>query len=181
MRHLQRFLFLNFLLIFAAVHAADQQVSKVIAYSNPDGSVAVIVMTPAYVKEKKAAGMSEEQILEAERARRVPKDAVSVAIVDRSSVPPERRWRTAWKLNGGKLEVDLEKAKACRAKEICAEAEKQLKATDAEFMKALEMEQGLAEVKARRAELRAAMQVDLSQCKTVKELEQFKPAALEKK
>ena len=79
-------------------------------------------LSVVYPNMKQLEGESEDQYLSRCAAKLVP-DGVNWLLIDASVLPQDRRWRNAWKLNGGRVEIDLEKAKKVRAAELHAEAE----------------------------------------------------------
>lgn len=68
-----------------------------IIYSNPDGSVAVVIPT---------GEVPIDQVL----AKDVPSDVTGL-IVDAATIPSDRSFRNAWKQNGRKIEHDMVKAR----------------------------------------------------------------------
>jgi hypothetical protein len=68
-----------------------------IIYSNPDGSVAVIIPTG-------------ELSIEDVAAKDVP-EGITYEIVDDNAIPVDRFFRNAWVANGTAVHIDLDKAK----------------------------------------------------------------------
>lgn len=59
-------------------------------------------------------------------------------IINISEVPKDRKYRSAWNFNGQKIEINLDKAKEIKLKEIRKLRDEKLKELDIDFIKALE-------------------------------------------
>lgn len=143
---------------------------KRIVFTNPDGSVGVIIPAPN-------SGLSIDQIA----AKDVPAGC-PFQIVDVSAIPADREFRNAWKLDGAKkLTVDLAKAVAIKQDKIRAERAPLLADLDVQFMRATETGDTAkqAEIAAKKQALRdATKNPAILNATTVEQLKAAKPAAL---
>lgn len=103
---------------------------KRIVFTNPDGSVGVII--PA-----KKTSLSIEEIMRKD----VPSGAVSAQIVDASDVPTDRSYRNAWSFDHAqkKFGHDMAKAKELHKEKLRALRAPLLEALDVEYQKADEI------------------------------------------
>lgn len=111
-----------------------------IIYQNDEGGVSVIIPAPGFDATKDVpAGKSYKT-------------------VDVSSVPSDRSFRNAWKLNGDAVDTDMEKARDIQRDNIRAERKPLLEALDLEWLKAAEAGDtaAQADVAARKQALRDA-------------------------
>jgi hypothetical protein len=104
---------------------------KRIIYTRPDGGIDVIVPAPAFV----ARFASEDEAMEALRAKRVPAGALDAAIVE--TVPDDRAFRDAWELDQASVAVNMPKARAIHMDRIRRARDTELQALDVETMKAV--------------------------------------------
>lgn len=100
---------------------------KRIVFTNPDGSVGVII--PA-----KKTKLSIEEIMRKD----VPSGAVSAEIVDVAEVPSDRSYRNAWSFDHGqkKFGHDMSKAKELHKEKLRVLREPKLKQLDIDYQKA---------------------------------------------
>jgi hypothetical protein len=73
-----------------------------IIYTKVDGTVAVV--TPVR-NSRGDEGLSDEAI-EQRALAMIPKDAITPTFVDPSVIPSERKYRSAWRQEGGLIRVD---------------------------------------------------------------------------
>lgn len=120
---------------------------------NQGGKVRVIIPSP-FTK------LSIEEIA----ARTVPADATDVHIVHSDNLPTQRRFRNAWKLDGGAVLVDLKRAEQIVLDKVREERVAEFAKTDAEYMAAVQKgDTAKAQAAAARAQkLRDAPAKDLS-------------------
>lgn len=98
------------------------------AYTRPDGGVSVVVPSPRAQRPDE----SEADFL-SRVARAVPPDATDVVQLD---TLPSRAYRNAWVLAGGKVQHDMDKARAMKLEEIRAERNARLAASDGPHLRA---------------------------------------------
>ena len=98
--------------------------SQVIAYSKPDGGVAIVVPAP---------GVSLEEVIQKD----IPSDA-QIYTITSNQLPGDKEFRNCWEIVSGTVSVNIEQAKEVW-KDKWREARKpKLEQLDVEFMRALE-------------------------------------------
>lgn len=134
---------------------------KRIVYTRPDGGVSVIIPTGAVD-------------LAAVLTRDLPADAVDWYECDASDIPPDRTFRDAWKIEGGKPAVDMSKARTIHMDRIRKVRDRELAKLDVEQLKG-------RDVAAQKQKLRDIPQTfDLTVAATPDELKALWPAELPK-
>lgn len=123
---------------------------QIITYQLPSGGVAVV---HPILRE----GLTIEQIA----AQNVP-EGVPYQIVDASTLPPDRYFREAWRMEEGQLVVDVEAAKDVQRDEWRRLRTPKLDALDLDFMRALEAGEPLVEIAAAKTALRDVTDTELS-------------------
>ena len=98
---------------------------KVIAYTRPDGGVSIVVPAREGVK---ALAKSE--------SRAVPVGAERV-VIDSSEIPSDRTFRNAFRLNSGKVEVDMPEARKIHLSRLRELRDQKLREKDVEWSRAL--------------------------------------------
>lgn len=111
----------------------------------PDGSVHVLAPAPEMFDEKSktrallaSKGItfeSESEVLEFILNKGVPKDASDVTEILATDLP-SRDFRNAWKIDGGKIDHDMEKAKEILKAKLRVDRAPLLSALDVEYQKA---------------------------------------------
>lgn len=143
---------------------------KRIIFTNPDGSVGVIIPAPG-------VELTIQQIA----AKDVPAGC-PFEIVEASDIPADREFRNAWKLDEAKkLAVDMVKAVAIKQDKIRAERAPLLADLDVQFMRATETGDSAkqSEIAAKKQALRdSTKDPAILNATTVEQLKAAKPAAL---
>lgn len=147
--------------------------SKVIIYSNPDGSVSVVYPTGEIpieqVWNKDTPGIDN------------PKGPP--VIVDLEIIPKDRYFRDAWKQDVTSIKIDMEKAKIIHMNRIRKSRDKELAKLDVEWTKkaAQKKNQEADAIETQRQTLRdIPISFDLSVAKTPDELKALWPNILPK-
>lgn len=95
--------------------------TKKIVYKNAAGNLCIITPTGL---------LPIEDVL----AKDVPLDATDVHIVDSSAVPEDRTYRNAWQLEGKKVSVDMQKARAVHMDKLRKLRDAKLKQLDTDYL-----------------------------------------------
>lgn len=106
-----------------------------IVYERPDGGLSIVSPAPKNHLEKVFGRMTDEQYRTHVYERSIPADAKNVREVTDDEIPQDRHFRNAWKLNGTKIDVDLEKAREIHMNEIRKLRDKKLAELDIETLK----------------------------------------------
>jgi hypothetical protein len=116
-----------------------------IAYKTRDGGVALLVPVAK-------SGLTLEQILKKD----LPADAADVEVIDASSVPSDRTFRDAWTKSGGKVDVDMEKAREVHKNHLRVRRAPLFKDLDEQSVRAIEEGDtvALAEIRQKKQALR---------------------------
>lgn len=139
---------------------------KRVIYTSADGKTEVVNPNPNFV----ALFDSEDEGIAAVMAKDVPADATDVAIVDeipdRLPIYALSVFRNAWKINAGKIEIDIQKARAIKTDLVREERNQRLGMLDNEMKIADDANNPSeqARVRAKRQNLRdlpATIQTDL--------------------
>lgn len=125
--------------------------AKHIAYSNPDGSMAIVTPAPGVA-------------LELVQAKDVPADAKDVRIIDTADIPKDRIFRNAWRLKSGKVQTDLLSARDLLREKMRVARKPLLEALDVEYMIADEADD--AELKSEIAAEKQALR-DVTELKAI--------------
>lgn len=125
---------------------------KKVIYSRPDGTLCVFNPAPqAQLKDE-----TEEEFLARVIKRAVPGDAVGVRIVEHTEIPTDRYFRNAWKDSGSAITIDMPKARAVHRDKLRWLRKPKLEALDVEALRNITNSAKLAEIEARKQELRDA-------------------------
>jgi hypothetical protein len=148
-----------------------------IIYTRPDGGVSVVVPAPNFIAD--FAG-TEAEAMAAVQAKSVPADAIEAEIVDVTVISSDRAFRDAWVKKGGRIEVDIPKARAIKTDQIRPERNERLATLDIDYMRADESgdtseKQRIANVKQTLRDLPATIQPDLDAISQPEELEAYEP------
>jgi len=100
---------------------------KVIAFTELDGSVTYV--TP----------VDKTKTLAEVVAKSVP-DGIEYKIIEAADLPQDRYFRNAWCIEGGKVVVDMPKARDVHMKEIRKKRDAKIKVLDIETMKGLDVQ-----------------------------------------
>lgn len=103
----------------------------------------------------------------------VPAWATDVTVVTDADIPSSRYFREAWKVVGGKVVIDMQKAKEIKLSHIRKERNAMLDETDKLFISKLEKGQDLNDIKSKRQKLRDIPQDAQLDGLTVDQLESF--------
>lgn len=140
--------------------------SKAILWKQPDGTVRIIhpVSEGRHPGEKEADWLARvlHIALRGEPDIRAAKQACE--IIDTATLPTDRRFRDAWRHDGGKaVAVDVAAAKEVRRAELNREAEKQIEALSKELARAEDDDDTAAvvEIRAARKALREVSKAEL--------------------
>lgn len=146
-------------------------INQRIAYTQDDGTLAIIIPAPEFI----AKGSTLERLLE----RSVPVDA-HFDVLHAEDIPQDRYFRKAWCCNQGRLEIDRPKAESIHMDKLREKRNERLKEEDIEYQKALEFRDDakMNAVANRKKKLRDMPQdVDLSKL-SLDELKVYIPAVL---
>ena len=134
---------------------------KKILYTRPDGGVSIVI--PAAKKNiENVLGkkLTERQYRNHIKKVSIPKDAINVREINDKDLPANRDYRDAWVdiTPDSKIDVDAEKVKNIRLRRLRVIRDRELVASDAEMVRALESGDIalIDEVKAKRKNLRNA-------------------------
>jgi hypothetical protein len=84
----------------------------------------------------------------------IPADAADERVIEDSDIPQDRAFRNAWKQTGGKVDVNMPKARDIQREKLRAARAPLLAALDVEFMRALEAGKPTAAIVAEKNRLR---------------------------
>lgn len=165
--------------------------NKRLIYTQPNGSVAVVIPAPdarAEVVIPAVPGESseirrietDEEFLERIAARSIPA-GVAYTVVDAEQVPADRTYRDAWQAAGAGLVVDMDRARSIHRDRMRVKRKPMLEALDVDYVRADERGDpaAKAQVVARKQALRDAPadpRIDAAQ--TPEELKAVWPRAL---
>lgn len=143
---------------------------KHIAIKRPDGGVSI--MTTANDDVDIAA--------EVQKWEGVQGPSVGFEEIDPAIIPKDREFRNAWRLDGGKIDHDMGKAREIYLEQIRKLRDEALKAQDIELMKALgaKNQARIDQVAAEQQRLRdipQSVRPQLNAAKDINELKQIKP------
>ena len=86
---------------------------KRIVYTQPGGAVAVVIPTPEYIAKLMGQSMTEDEAVDAVKAKDVPAGSINVIVTEATSLPTDRTFRDAWTRTGqGLPKVDMARAQA---------------------------------------------------------------------
>jgi len=121
---------------------------KKLAYMAIDGSTAIITPAPKADIEKVTGPLTDEQYEALVRERSIPKEieASDVIELDDDSIPTDREFRNAWKLQDNRIDFDLPKAKEIQLERIRKAREPHLTALERAHMEALIKGQDVTEI-----------------------------------
>lgn len=131
-----------------------------IIYTAADGTTHVVTPNP---RDALFAGFSDEQIEQAvmDGLMRDRADPSSFAFggsepmwIEETLVPTDRSFRDAWKIDGGKIDHDMGKAREITKNRLRAERAPLLAKLDVQFMRALEAASDTAAITAEKQRLR---------------------------
>ena len=137
-----------------------------IVYSMPDGSINVV---------------SPVRPIEEVIAKDLPPEASNVLIKTLVDLPPDRAFRSAWRISANQVVVDMPRARDLHMDKIRKARDEKFSALDAEWMKftGQNNKQEAERVEAKRQGLRALPQTtDLSKATTPEELKAIWPDEL---
>lgn len=106
--------------------------------------------------QAKLDGESEEQCLARLMPTVVPAGAVNARIVEFSEIPTDRSFRDAWTDTGSSVTVDMPKAREIHREKLRRLRKPKLEALDVEALRNITNSAKLAEIEARKQELRDA-------------------------
>lgn len=115
---------------------------KKIIYTRPDGGVSIVGPAPItdLRKIQQFNNMTQAEYEAHVWERSVPKDAINPQYIDEADIPDDRYFRNAWKQNGKKALVDMDKAKEIHMDKIRAARNEKLKELDIETMKGIDVQ-----------------------------------------
>lgn len=124
---------------------------KRIIYSNPDGSMAIVIPSPEY------AGTM------AELAAAVVPDGIAYAVIEHDDIPTDRTFRDAWRLGSDGIDQDIETAKAIWRNKWRATRAKLFEKLDTDMLRAIGSGDSakIAEIEAKKQALRDVTQTAL--------------------
>ena len=112
---------------------------EVITFVRPDGGVSVVIPAPTCLQELQRAigtptgpgecpalGLTPRQAVEWVRDKDVPPPATGVTIQNRTTLPNSRRFRDAWRSQGGVVSVEMTEARKIRQTELEREIDKKI-------------------------------------------------------
>lgn len=149
--------------------------TKQIVWENPDGTLEVTVPV-----RPQQAGESETDYLTAIATRSQPSGATRINDVE-STALPDRRWRDAWRNDGGgDLEENLTAAKTTKTAEIKTACETCITTVNEDYLEAEMAGSGTAAIATRGNNLRTERDdPDLSSITTISGLTSHVPQALQ--
>ena len=107
--------------------------TKVIAYTRPDGGVSICIPAPNARRE----GESEAEFIARIQAKDVPKDATNIRVCTRVEIPYRGRLRNAWRQNGvNPPVVDMIEARILKTNLVRIDRDKLLIAEDVAYIRA---------------------------------------------
>jgi hypothetical protein len=124
---------------------------KKIAYTRPDGGVSIVVPV---ISINDPQGFTEDDALARALGKDIPADAADARVIEDSDIPQDRAFRNAWKQTGGKVDVNMPKARDIQREKLRAARAPLLAALDVEFMRALEAGKPTAAIVAEKNRLR---------------------------
>lgn len=110
-----------------------------IIYTKPDGKVVIVTPVSKDNLEKVLGVLTTEQYENHVIERSIPSDAIKVRYLKDSDIPSNREFRDAW-VDTSELsiiDIDLEKAKDIKLKELRNKRNAKLDETDKEYLKLL--------------------------------------------
>lgn len=128
-------------------------------YTRPeDNGVSIVIAAPKEAIEKVLGPLTQEQYEQHIIERSVPANALKVKVISDSDIPADREFRDAWEdiTNDNKVNINLQKAKDLKLKELRAARDAELLKADKDFIIALEKGEDLELIKQRKQELRDA-------------------------
>jgi len=106
---------------------------KVIVYTHSKYGLAVCIPAP----DDRRPGEVEDAWLKRVSERSIPKDAKDVRVCSRNELPKDRTFRDAWVHRGGKIDVDMPKAREIHRHRIRKARAKLLRKLDQEQLIAM--------------------------------------------
>lgn len=142
-----------------------------IAYTMPDGGVAIVLPASKSSIERDLGPLTYEQYEAHVWARSIPEDAINPRYVDYDEVPTDRAFRNAWVDRDG-ITHCMDKCRAIHMDKIRSARNEKLKELDIETMKG-------NDVQAQKQVLRDLPQtIDLSAADTLEDLKKIWPQQL---
>jgi hypothetical protein len=174
---------------------------KRITYTNPDGSCSVVIPHNELFDPKSSLrtllpelnGKTDDEILQWEMNRAVPKDATDVNIIEEEDVPKKIypiegdhtfSYREAWRQSAGKISHDMNIARNIHMDKIRKIRDVQLDSLDKDWMKASgqKKQKDADDIETQRQALRDLPQTfDLTKAQTVDDLKVMWPPNLPRK
>lgn len=106
---------------------------KRIVFENVDGTIGIIIPAPKARFESE----TEDDFLDRIAEKDVPQ-GLDYYIVDADELPEDRAFREAWVVDGGAIDIDLDKAKDAWKEKLRQDRAPLLEALDIDFMRAVE-------------------------------------------
>lgn len=125
---------------------------KKIIFTSPDGGLSVV--HPCLGDQR--ADETDAAFLSRVMSKAVPADALTVRVVDFSEIPSDRSFRDAWKDIGRAVAVDMPKAREIHREKLRRLRKPKMEALDVEALRNLGSALKLAEIEAKKQELRDA-------------------------
>lgn len=151
------------------------------AYTRPDGGVSIVIPVPREQLERTHTFETNEDYERFVIERSIPPDATNVMkLPDDYELPARCEFRNAWKIEAGKVDFDMIKARNMQRDRIRAERAPMLAALDVEYQRADEAGDTAkkAQISARKQELRdAPADPRIDGAKNVDELRAIRPGA----
>jgi hypothetical protein len=150
------------------------------AYQRPDGGVTIVGAAPKEHLERVLGPMTEEQYRAHVLERSIPKDAQNLTELP-SGWEKDRTFRDAWALQGGRVDVDMPKAREIHRGFIRSQRAPLLEKLDIEYQRADERGdlEAKAAIAARKQALRdATADPAIDAAVTPEELKAVIPAAI---
>lgn len=126
---------------------------KKIIYTNQEGVLCIVNPAPSFMR----TGETEANFVARIIAKDVPSSATNVRVVDAEDIPTDRTFRDAWAACPESVcRVDMQKAREIHRERLRRARKPKLEALDVETMRNLTNSAKLAEIEAKKQELRDA-------------------------
>jgi hypothetical protein len=122
---------------------------KKIAYTRPDGGLSIVGAASKENLEQVLGPLTDEQYEAHVWERSIPPDAINPHYIEDDDIPKkevdggmveDRYFRNAWKSEGGKLAVDMEKARDVQMDKIRFARDQELEVLDKETLKGIDVQ-----------------------------------------